>query len=157
MANVTVWRLTHERYVDTAFSGEGARRHGGRFNSPGTPVVYASENLPLALVESLTGLERYVQLRDYVFFRAQLPKEQVAETSVKELPKGWDQHPPSSQPQRIGDRWASRGKSVALKVPSVVVPYSYNYLLNPAHEAVGEMEIGPAEPFPVDQRLIPGQ
>ena len=150
-----IWRLTRERYADSAFSGEGARQHGGRFNSPGTPVVYTAESLPLALVEALTGLERYDQLRRYVFFRARLPEPLISEVTAEDLPEGWDQHPPPSRSQRVGDRWASREESVALKVPSVVVPYSYNYLLNPAHTAFGDIEIGQAEPFPVDERLIP--
>jgi len=150
-----IWRLTRDRYADSAFSGEGARQHGGRFNRPGTPVVYTAESLPLALVETLTGLERYDQLRRYVFFRAVLPEALISEVGEENLPNGWDQHPPPSQSQRVGDRWAAREESVALKVPSVVVPYSYNYLLNPTHAAFDDIEIGPAEPFPVDQRLIP--
>ncbi len=150
-----IWRLTHERYAESAFSGDGARQYGGRFNSPGTPVVYTAESLPLALVETLTGLERYDQLRPYVFFRAELPVTLIAEVGEDDLPEGWDQHPPPSQSQQVGDRWASREASVALKVPSVVVPYSYNYLLNPAHPAFSDVESGPAEPFPVDERLIP--
>ena len=90
-----------------------------------------------------------------MFFRAELPETPVSEVGEDDLPEGWDQHPPPSQSQRVGDRWASREESIALKVPSVVVPYSYNYLLNPAHTAFPDVEIGPAEPFPVDERLIP--
>ena len=156
MAELTLWRLTHERYADSAFSGEGARQHGGRFNSPGTPVVYASESLALALLETLTGLERYHQLRSYVFFRVRMPEELVTELSEEGLPEEWDRHPPSSQSQRLGDRWASREESVALRVPSVVVPYSHNYLLNPSHPSFEEIAIGSGESLPVDRRLIPG-
>jgi RES domain-containing protein len=156
MAELTLWRLTHERYADSAFSGEGARQHGGRFNSPGTTVAYTSESLALALLETLTGLERYHQLRRYVFFRARLPEELVSEVSETDLPDGWDRHPPPSQSQQVGDRWASRDASVALQVPSVVVPYSYNYLLNPSHPSFDEIEIGPGESLPVDRRLLPG-
>lgn len=155
MADVTVWRLTHERYADTAFSGEGARQHGGRFNSSGTPVVYTSESLPLALVETLTGLERYQQLRRYVFFRVRLGEEMISVVSDEDLPEEWDRHPPPSQSQQVGDQWVSRKTSVALQVPSVVVPYSYNYLLNPSHPAFEEIEVELEEPFPVDRRLIP--
>ncbi|WP_423824684.1 RES family NAD+ phosphorylase [Salinibacter ruber] len=64
-------------------------------------------------------------------------------------------HPPTSRSQRVGDRWVSRGATAVLRVPSVAVPYSYNYLLNPLHEAFDDIEIGQAEPFPVDERLIP--
>lgn len=155
MAEVTVWRLTHERYADTAFSGEGARRHGGRFNSPGTSVVYASDSLPLALVETLTGLEHYHQLRSYVFFCARLSEKRVSVVAEEDLPEGWDRHPPPAQPQQIGDQWVSREESVALRVPSVVIPYSYNYLLNPAHPSFEGVVIGSGESFPVDKRLIP--
>jgi RES domain-containing protein len=49
----------------------------------------------------------------------------------------------------------SNGESVALRVPSVVVPCSDNYLLNPAHPSFDEVEIGPGEAFPIDERLIP--
>lgn len=157
MADLTVWRLTHERYTDSAFDGEGARQHGGRFNSPGTAVVYASESLPLALLETLTGLERYAQLHRYVFFRATLDEGLAAEPPEKTLPEGWDEHPPPSEAQQVGNRWAASEESVALRVPSVVVPYSYNYLLNPIHPAFEAVEIGPAEPFPVDRRLLPNQ
>lgn len=155
MADLTVWRLTKEQYSGSAFSGEGARQHGGRFNSLGIPVVYTAGSLPLALVETMTGLERYDQLRRYVFFRVGIPEEQLSKLEEEDLPDGWDQHPPPSQSQRVGDRWVSREESAVLRVPSVAVPYSYNYLLNPLHEAFDDIEIGQAEPFPVDERLIP--
>jgi RES domain-containing protein len=118
-------------------------------------VVYTSESLSLALVETLTGLERYHQLRNYVFFRVRLPEELVSEVTETDLPAEWDRYPPPSQSQRIGDRWASREKSIALRVPSVVVPYSYNYLLNPSHASFEQVEVGSEESFPVDERLIP--
>ena len=157
MTEHTVWRLTHKRYTDSAFSGEGARQYGGRFNSPGTAVVYTSESLALALLETLTGLERYHQLRNYVFFRALLSDELVSKVSRADLPEKWDQHPPPSQTQQIGDQWASREESAALRVPSVVVPHSYNYLLNPMHPSFEEIEIGSEESLPVDRRLIPSE
>ena len=155
MARRTVWRLTREQYTDSAFSGEGARQYGGRFNSSGTAVVYTAESLPLAGLETMTGLERYDQLRRYVFFRVRIPEELISEVLTEDLPEDWNRHPPPSQVQDVGNRWVAQRRSAALRVPSVVVPYSYNYLLNPAHEAFGEIEVGSAESFSVDERLIP--
>ncbi|MCS3628734.1 RES domain-containing protein [Salinibacter ruber] len=155
MADLTVWRPVEEQYSGSAFSGEGARQHGGRFNSPGISVVYTAGSLPLALVEMMTGLERYDQLRRYMFFRVGIPQGQLSKLEAEDLPDGWDRHPPSSRSQRIGDRWVSRGESAVLRASSVAVPYSYNYILNPLHEAFDDIEIGQAEPFPVDERLIP--
>ncbi len=48
----SAWRLTKTRFLPTAWDGEGARRSGGRWNSTGTAVVYASSTLSLALVET---------------------------------------------------------------------------------------------------------
>ena len=52
----SAWRLTKTKYLSTAWDGAGARRAGGRWNSPGVPVVYTSETLALALVEILVHL-----------------------------------------------------------------------------------------------------
>ena len=117
--------------------------------------MYASDSLALALLETLTGLERYHQLSRYVFFRATLSNSLVSKASEGDLPTEWDEHPPPSRSQEMGDQWAAQEESVALRVPSVVVPYSFNYLLNPAHPSFEEIEIGAAESLPVDNRLIP--
>lgn len=81
--------------------------------------MYTAESLPLALVEATVGLERYNQLRRYVFFRVGIPEEQPSKLEEEDLHDGWDRHPPSSRSQRVGDRWVSRGESAVLKVPSV--------------------------------------
>ena len=153
MAHVTVWRLERKKYAQTAFTGEGARLYGNRFNSKGTSVVYAAESLPLALLETLVGLTGYDQLYQYVFFRAELSEAHVEEIAEEELPSGWDAHPPVSASKRFGNAWIREERSLALRVPSVVVPYSYNYLLNPAHPAFGEVQVHEAETLPVDDRL----
>ena len=53
MSKTTAWRITSEKYAETAFSGEGAKEYGGRFNRPGTPVVYTSESISRATLELL--------------------------------------------------------------------------------------------------------
>lgn len=150
----TVWRLERKRYARTAFTGEGARLYGGRFNSKGTPVVYAAENLPLALLETLVGLTDYEQLYQYVFYRAEMPEEMIEDLLESDLPSGWDAHPPAAPSQRIGDEWAQSGRSLALRVPSVIVPYSFNYVINPEHPDFEALTISEAEALPVDDRLV---
>jgi RES domain-containing protein len=151
---VTVWRLERKKYAKDAFTGEGGRLYGNRFNSKGTRVVYAAESLPLALLEVLVGLTDYDQLHQYVFFRAELPDPHVGERAREELPVGWDTHPPTAASKRIGDAWVTAERSLALRVPSVIVPYSYNYLINPTHPAFEEANIYEAETLPVDERLV---
>jgi RES domain-containing protein len=53
------------------------------------------------------------------------------------------------------DAWLAGGASVALRVPSVVVPSEFNYLLNPKHGDFTRISIGASMPFPFDPRLPP--
>jgi len=108
----------------------------------------------VALLETLTGLQRYDRLYSYVFFQVSLPTELIVELSGEELPDGRRSHPPSESSQTLGDDWAEKKSSVALRVPSVVVPYSYNYVLNPRHPSFKRVDIGDAESLPVDERLV---
>ena len=50
---ITVWRIVTRRFVTSAFSGEGARLFGGRWNRKGWPVVYTAQSRSLALLEMM--------------------------------------------------------------------------------------------------------
>jgi RES domain-containing protein len=154
MALRTVWRLTRRTYADAAFNGEGARRFGGRFNSPGNLAVYTAESLALALIETLVGLTDYEDLYQYVFFRVELDESHVEILPLDDMPGGWDARPPGASSRHVGDAWLGEKRSLALRVPSVVVPYSHNYVLNPEHPAFGELKVHGAEALPVDPRLV---
>jgi RES domain-containing protein len=56
--------------------------------------------------------------------------------------------------QRVGDIWVAGGGSAVLKVPSVIVPDGWNYLLNPAHADFASIVIGPRQPTEFDPRLM---
>ena len=45
------WRVLAPRWAAEPLSGAGAARHGGRFNEPGTPALYVSEDLMTAVAE----------------------------------------------------------------------------------------------------------
>ena len=154
MATKTIWRLTRKDYADEAFSGEGARRFGGRFNSPGMRAVYVAESLALALAETLVGLTDYEDLYRYVFFRVELDNSHIEALPREKLPEGWDARPPRAVSRQVGDTWLREGQHLALRVPSVVVPHSYNYVINPEHPAFDEIEVEGAEELPVDPRLV---
>jgi len=151
----TLWRLTKRSYAASAFSGEGARLYGGRFNPPGTPVVYTSESLALAVVETLTTLPSYQDLEQYLYVRVDVPdaENHVHTLSPDDFPDGWDQRPPGPPSQRPGKAWVEAQETLACAVPSVVIPHSWNVLLNPAHPAMGDLKIHEPEAFPVDDRL----
>lgn len=148
-----VWRLVKEKYADSAFSGEGARQGGGRFNSPGRPVVYTSESLALAELEILVHLPTSRLLSSYVAFRARLPEETVNTLDRARLPSNWRESPIPRSVQAVGDAWLTSESSLALRVPSAVVPAEDNVLINPEHPRFEEVTIdGPFDPD-IDDRL----
>lgn len=50
-----------------------------------------------------------------------------------QLPKKWDAEPASAATQQAGDQWIATQRSVALLVPSAIVPVEMNALINPRH------------------------
>ena len=137
----TAWRLAKTRYLATAWDGEGARRTGGRWNSVGTAVVYASGTLSLALVETLVHLPSGI-LPAYSAQRAYFDDSLMAILEDANLPPDWRRDPAPASSRAIGDAWAAAGRSAVLKVPSVVVPMEFNYLLNPRHRDFTRVTIG---------------
>jgi RES domain-containing protein len=148
-----IWRLTKTKYSASAWDGEGAAAVGGRWNSVGTPVVYTSATLSLALVETLVHLPSGV-LPAYTAIPIELPESLVTILESSALPPNWKDEPPPAATQALGDAWAYRKESVALKVPSVVVPEEFNYMLNPNHAEFARATIGTPRPFPFDPRLV---
>lgn len=154
MSEIRVWRITSREYAGRAFSGEGAEKYGGRFNSVGTPVVYTSGSLALATLEMLTKINSRSRLARRVCIPAVFETEQVVAYEAGDLPENWDARPYEAATQKRGDRWAASDESLVLRVPSVVVPREYNYLINPEHPDVGELEIGEPEPLEPDPRIF---
>jgi RES domain-containing protein len=148
---IASWRLVRRERAGDAFSGEGARLFGGRWNSPGTAVVYTSDTLSLAALETLVHINPQLPL-DYVAFPVEF--EDALVESLEELPSGWKNHPPPPAAQQVGNAWAKSARSAVLAVPSVLVPVQRNFLLNPAHPDFRRIRIGAAKPFAFDSRLL---
>ena len=155
---ISAWRIVKRRYAEHAFDGEGARRFGGRWNSPGRPVVHVSESGALATLEILAGLGTTGPLPAWVIIGVRFPEEIVAGVGdlldPAGLPGGWDSCPPTFVSQGIGDRWLDEATSAALRVPSVIVPAESNFLLNPRHPEFERLEIGAPEELRLDPRLV---
>lgn len=149
----TVWRIAKQEHARTALAGEGARLYGGRWNSPGTSIVYAAQSQSLALLEMLVHLESPELLKRYVLFKIQLEASLTTRLDVSRLPKNWKEYPVPARVQSIGDNWAASRASVALAVPSAVVPDESNFLLNPNHHEFSKLIISKSIAFQFDPRL----
>lgn len=148
------WRIVKTRHLRDAFSGEGARRFGGRWTSPGVRVVYAAGSQALAALEMLVHLDSPALLRKaYSLVPVEFDERLVLVPKRDDLPRGWNRTPAPEPVRAFGDAWVAAGKSPVLQVPSALVADEPNYLLNPAHPAFGRITIGRPLRFHFDQRL----
>ena len=150
---ITAWRITKARYAVSAFDGEGARLAGGRWTSPGNPVVYTAENAALAALEMLVHLDAAARPA-YVLIPCTFPGAIVLRLDRRRLPAGWRSYPAPAALQQLGDAWLKSGASAVLDVPSVVIDMQSNYLLNPPHPDFARVTAGTPGPFDFDARLL---
>ena len=95
------WRITRAKKLGEAFSGEGARLFGGRWNSQGIRMVYAAGTRSLAILEVLAHLTKAAPLNNYILYRIECDDSLVQ--ILSDLPRGWNSEPPTSVSQWIGD------------------------------------------------------
>lgn len=132
-------------YAD--LSGEGARRYGGRWNTPGRAMVYMAEHPALAVLEVRVHLDLPLDLLpdDYVLMEVELPDEPP--DAVAAMP---------ADPRAFGDAWLVSGRTAVLRVPSIVVQHASNLLLNPHHPRAADERTIQTTPFHFDPRLWVG-
>jgi RES domain-containing protein len=148
------WRICRRRYAAEAVSGEGARLYGGRWNSRGVRVVYASTSLALAAVETFVNLEPNLRPADLVSIQGEIPKAlEIGRVELKSLPAHWYGTSDESL-RRFGDEWIRAGRTVALLVPSAAIRGEWNVLLNPAHAEFSRVTFQEPEPFEFDVRMF---
>jgi RES domain-containing protein len=139
-----VWRVCRRPFAD--LSGEGARLYGGRWNSPGRPMVYAAESAALAVLEMRVHLDLdwRVLPDDYVLMAIETG-DLVAETLAVT----------PADSRAVGDSWLASGRSALLRAPSFVVPESANVLVNPTYRDAARLAVASIRPFAFDARLWP--
>ena len=151
---LTAWRTVKAKHASAAFDGAGARVDGGRWNSPGTPVVYASQSAALAALEMLVHLGRGSILSAYILIPCRFDDHLTSRLDRKRLPKNWRSYPAPPELQLIGEEWVKRGTSAVLDVPSALVETDSNYLLNPRHPDFKAIRPMDPRPFEFDLRLL---
>jgi len=151
--SITAWRITKRKHAKTAFSGSGARKYGGRWNSPGTAIVYTAETQSLAALEMMVHIENSDLLQAYVLIGITINEALIERLDQSQLPRNWRSAVPSMSLRAIGDKWAADQTSVALRVPSALVPAENNFLLNPAHADFQKLVIADPIDFAFDDRL----
>ena len=151
---ISAWRIFKSKHRNTAFSGDGARLYGGRWNSRGTAVVYLAESISLAALEMLVHLDNHQVLAHYLVAEVQIDEHMVIEITFDRLPQNWRESPPPSELQSLGDAWVDANESAVLCLPSSVIENESLYVLNPNHPDYGTINILEQSTFQFDPRLL---
>jgi RES domain-containing protein len=147
------YRIARGPYKDD-LSGEGAEKYGGRWNSIGTRAFYCCENRALALLEILANAYPSVKLKDYYILTIEVPDNlKIYRPKENQLPTNWNSVPMNHSTQLFGDAFIEKGDFIGMQVPSTIMPYEYNIVLNPLHEHYKQIKIKETIPFYIDIRL----
>lgn len=145
-----VFRIVHKLYCNTLFAS-GMR---GRWNSAGSKVIYASETVPLALLENMVRRQGVGFNHDFKIMFIEIPDDAAMESiSADVLETGWRDPNDYSQCQPLGDKWFNGGTALVLKVPSAVMPLAFNYVINTTHADYHRVTLTAVTDLVPDERI----
>lgn len=140
-----VWRIANEKHAD--LSGQGGLYGPGRWHTQGKPIVYAAEHPALAMLEMRVHMNVDARLlANYVLLKIDTGDCAMADHAGIDFQ--------TIETQQFGDQWLAERQTPLLRVPSIVMPESFNILMNPAHPDAGSIELVETRHFDVDRRLF---
>jgi RES domain-containing protein len=146
-----IYRITRKQYAN--LDGTGGLLVAGRWHERGYPVLYFSESRSLALLECLVHFGDYNFLpSDLVIMTLKIPSSTlIIEVGNKLLKIGWENA--LADTRAIGVKFIKNKKGPILKVPTIIVPGEFNYVINPLHKGVANFKIIKTEAFILDSRI----
>lgn len=147
---MTVFRIVRRSHAN--LSGRGGLLYAGRWHDKGHPIVYAATSVALAALEY--AVQSSVRPIDSVLMEIHVPGTcaMLEDRIGGDLPGNWAFV--EEQSRGLGTAWLTEGKSLALSVPSVVIPFERNILLNPRHRSFSSVSVKRVVPFFFDPRIF---
>lgn len=124
-----VYRITKTQYAQD-LNGTGSKLFGGRWNHINTPCIYASESRALAVLEYAVNIAIEFIPRALSLCIFEIDENKVLTLQKEELPENWRETPISKSTKDYGTSFLKQ-KHEILKVPSIILPQEFNYILNP--------------------------
>ena len=152
---MNIFRITGGKYAYD-LSGTGARMYGGRWNPKGFAALYVTETPAQAMLEFLPHFPDTSMPNNLVLITIEAPDDlEIEEIKITDLPPDWNSRPPAGGTVNIGRQWLTRLTAVALRVPSVMLPYgkAWNLVINPSHHQHSQIKIVEVMPVEIDPRL----
>jgi RES domain-containing protein len=116
-------------------------------------MVYTATSRALAVLEFFVNLEPNESPDDLLLAEAAVPDDLAEQLDLDLLPADWRELN-NLVCRDLGSSWAASGRSVALRVPSVVVDGDWNVLLNPRHADFSKIKLFAPRPFHYDERMF---
>jgi len=144
----TLWRVSQHRDL----TGAGGLRAPGRWHERGLPVVYLAESPAGALLEACVHTSANDVPPHYVLLAIEVDAGVAIDTvEIGSLPAKWIEE--LHQTRKIGSTWLREARTALLRVPSALVPATFNMMLNPLHADARRVRVRSAIRYPFDPRI----
>lgn len=150
---MVVYRISKENYIKD-LTGIGAKSVGGRWNFKGIGVLYASSTISLCMLECLAHFPVAFAPKDMALAKIEVPDNSIQIIDVNDLPENWQDVPSPKILKEIAYKWIKEQKYLILKVPSIIVPQEYNYIINPTHPEFENVKLKAVDAFCFDGRVL---
>lgn len=151
------WRIASDApgYTADDLTGTGAKISGGRWNRPGSPMLYCASTISLAVLETFVHLSAFGLPLNRYLVECTIP-DALWDKAIRLLPPpvGWDAIPAAKVSLDEGDRWLKSGASAVLLVPSAIVEEECNVLINPLHPEAAQITASKRKKWRYDPRLL---
>ena len=147
-----LFRISKCNFIND-LTGKGAALFGGRWNSKGIYILYTAATASLALLETIVHTSTFPK-EGFCILEIEIPENKILEIKEKQLPSDWRMLPAPARLRKIGDSFVRNREYLALKIPSVILPGEFNYLLNPEHPDFKKIRVIKTNKISVDERLV---
>lgn len=128
-----------------------ASNYPGRWNKKGESVIYTASNRSLACLENLVHRSgASLATAQYSVLTIKTPNK-ISIQYVQETETKWLLN--QEKTQEYGSNWYLSMKTCLLCVPSSIIPFEHNYIINTRHSEFDRLLITESLPFEFDKRL----
>jgi RES domain-containing protein len=140
------WRISN--FAD--LSGAGGALRASRWNRKGFPVIYLADHPSTSLLETLVHFRSVNLPATFQLLSIDAPDSLTFDEAA--LPRDWTEN--TRLTQKLGTEFLEACKHALLRVPSIIMPQAFNYLLNPNHPDAAKLTVAQIWRYPFDSRLL---
>ncbi|WP_020602527.1 RES family NAD+ phosphorylase [Spirosoma spitsbergense] len=148
-----VFRISKDVHAQSLRSSGSANR----WNTKGQQVIYTGASRSLSSLELVVHRGAIQPTSSYKVMVISIADDDylLRTVQLKELPTNWRTLAGYAALQTIGSNWYTSQESLILKVPSAIIIYEYNYIINTEHPDFSQyVQLVRTEDYFWDSRLL---